>query len=233
MFASPRCSIAMCVGLLSLALAGCAGGGSATSASSPGPSPTPTPTPSPNSPTFSFTPASLNFGSVTAGSPKTSPISMSNTGAATITVSQLNVGNASFSIAGFTLPEKLNAGQTVSGTITFSPAGAGTITGSIVAMDSSGVLGTLSLSGTGIVATAHSVDVTWVASSSTGVASYDIYRSKTSGGPYTKIGNSTGTLFTDSTVKSGTTYFYVVTSMTSLNVESVISGEVTAVVPTP
>jgi fibronectin type 3 domain-containing protein len=52
----------------------------------------------------------------------------------------------------------------------------------------------------------------------TGVAaatSYSVLRSTTSGGPYTVIGTTTGTIFEDSTVVNSTTYFYVVEAVNS------------------
>ena len=80
----------------------------------------------------------------------------------------------------------------------------------------------------------HSVAVTWTASSSPGVANYNVYRSTTTGGPYTRVGSEvSGTSFSDTSVKAGTTYFYVVTSVTSSGVESAISSEIKSTVPTP
>jgi hypothetical protein len=64
---------------------------------------------------------------------------------------------------------------------------------------------------TGLSATAVSqtqVNLSWSASS--GATSYNVYRSTTSGGPYTSIGSSTTTSFSDTTASCNTTYFYVV-----------------------
>ena len=52
--------------------------------------------------------------------------------------------------------------------------------------------------------------VSWTASA--GATSYKIFRSTTSGGPYTQVGTSTTTSFTDSGLTCNTTYFYVVTA---------------------
>lgn len=80
----------------------------------------------------------------------------------------------------------------------------------------------------------HTVSLSWKASSST-VAGYNIYRSSTSGGPYTRI-NSTldnGTTFTDNNVQAGQTYFYVATAVNSSNTESGYSNQAEAIVPSP
>jgi len=49
------------------------------------------------------------------------------------------------------------------------------------------------------------------------VAGYNVYRGTVSGGPYTKINSSLVAAldYIDSTVQSGTTYFYVTTAIDS------------------
>jgi uncharacterized protein YjbI with pentapeptide repeats len=56
------------------------------------------------------------------------------------------------------------------------------------------------------------VNLGWTASTSGGVTGYNVYRGTTSGGPYTQIGSSTGTNFTDGNATGGTTFYYVVTA---------------------
>jgi IPT/TIG domain len=80
----------------------------------------------------------------------------------------------------------------------------------------------------------HTVSLTWTDSLS-GVSGFNVYRSSTSGGPYTRV-NSTilsSTLFTDNNVQTGQTYFYVTTAVNNSNVESVYSNQAQAVVPSP
>ena len=74
---------------------------------------------------------------------------------------------------------------------------------------------------------AMSVSLTWMASPSTTVG-YNVYRGTTSGGPYAPIGSAATTSFTDTTVTSGTTYYYVVTAVGPNSLESVFSNEVYA-----
>jgi len=79
--------------------------------------------------------------------------------------------------------------------------------------------------------TQHHVDLHWNPGSNAD-ASYNAYRSVTSGGPYAPIATSlTGVTYSDWTVKSGTTYYYVVTAVDSQGRESGYSGEATAAVP--
>jgi fibronectin type 3 domain-containing protein len=91
----------------------------------------------------------------------------------------------------------------------------------------------VSLTGTGVSASSHSVALTWDASASTGIIGYFVYRGAVSGGPYTKQNSSADTIlaFTDSGLISGQTYFYVVTAVDGSNVESGFSSEVLAAIP--
>lgn len=77
----------------------------------------------------------------------------------------------------------------------------------------------------------HSVALSWSPSSSTDVVSYNVYRSSASSGPFTKIGNASGTNFTDSSVQAGQTYFYTVTSVDNKNVESTEPTPVSVTTP--
>lgn len=80
----------------------------------------------------------------------------------------------------------------------------------------------------------HAVDLTWVASPSPGVTGYNVYRSLTTGGPYSLLNSSlvTGTTYTDTAVQSGQTYYYVVKAKSATE-ESGPSNEATAVIPNP
>jgi len=79
---------------------------------------------------------------------------------------------------------------------------------------------------------AHSAALSWTASSST-VSGYYVYRGTVNGGPYTLINPSpiTGLAYTDTTVQSGVTYYYVTTAVDINGVQSVNSNQVTAIIP--
>lgn len=108
------------------------------------------------------------------------------------------------------------------------------VSGSVsIASNATNSPSTITVSGTGVSVTPHSVALSWTASTST-VSGYNVYRGTTSNGPYsTKLNPSPVTTvgYTDSTVADATTYYYVVTAVDSSDVESVDSNQATAVIP--
>jgi uncharacterized protein YjbI with pentapeptide repeats len=74
--------------------------------------------------------------------------------------------------------------------------------------------------------------VSWTASPSGDVTGYHVYRSLTSGGPYSLVGSTTAPTqtFIDANAAAGTTYYYVVTAVAG-GVESVNSNEMFITVP--
>jgi hypothetical protein len=203
---------------------------------SPSPTPTPTPTPSPTpTPTGSITvtPTSLAFGTVVIGSTANQTVTISNPSTVSVSISKVAVSGTGFAASALTLPLTLASGQSVPVTVKFSPQTSGAVTGSLqITTSASTTPTTVVLSGTGGTIQ-HSVTLSWAASSSS-ASGYNVYRSTTSGGPYTKLNSTllTALTYTDSTVSSGATYYYVVTDLTS-GVESGFSNQATAVVPTP
>lgn len=206
---------------------------------SPTPAPTPTPTPSPSptpTPTGSITvsPTSVGFGTALIGSAANQTVTVSNPSTVSVSISKVAVSGTGFTAAGLTIPLTLNPGATASITVTFAPQTSGAATGSLqVTSSASTTPVSVALSGTGGTVQ-HSVTISWAASSST-VSSYNVYRGTGSGGPYTKLNATpqTALTYTDGTVSSGVTYFYVVTDVASDGTESGFSNQATAVVPTP
>jgi MYXO-CTERM domain-containing protein len=79
---------------------------------------------------------------------------------------------------------------------------------------------------TGVSATANGnnrIDVSWTANGST---SYNIYRSTTAGGPYTRVATAPASPYSDTGVSGSTTYYYVVRAVQCA--ESAKSVEVSA-----
>jgi hypothetical protein len=183
--------------------------------------------------TLAVSPSSLSFGSVTVGSSSVLSGTLTANGAS-VTVSSASLNNSEFVLSGISLPVTLAAGKSAGFTVTFTPQASGatsaTLSFSSNATNSPAVP---SMTGTGTAATQHTVDLTWTASAD--AVSYNIYRGTVSGGPYTMINTSpdSTTAYTDSTVVSGQTCYYVATSVNSESEESGYSNQTTAVIPNP
>ena len=80
---------------------------------------------------------------------------------------------------------------------------------------------------TGLMATAANAQVSLAWTASAGATSYNVKRSTTTGGPYTKISSPTATNFTDTNLANGTTYFYVVSAVNATG-ESANSAQASA-----
>jgi len=184
--------------------------------------------------TLSVSPASLSFGNVNTGSSASQSVSIANTGNSNVTISQISVSGAGFSASGVGAPVTLSPSQSVTLTVQFSPSVAGSVSGTIsVVSNASGSPAAISVSGTGVTPpVAHSVALTWNASSSI-VSGYNVYRSTVSGSSYAKVSSTllTGLTYTDGTVQSAQTYYYVTTAVDTSGSESAYSNEVQAVIP--
>lgn len=176
--------------------------------------------------------SSVSFGNVNVAATGTQTVTLTNAGTAAVTISNVSVSGAGFNATGAS-GAILNPGQTTSLTTTFTPAAAGSVTGSVkVASNATNSPDTITLSGMGVAVVNHSVALTWSPSTST-VSGYNTYSSQVSGGPYTKLTSApvAATAYTDSNVTAGQTYYFVVTSVDSNNMESAYSAEVSALVP--
>jgi len=80
--------------------------------------------------------------------------------------------------------------------------------------------------------TGHFADLAWKAGAKN-IAGYNLYRSTTSGGPYSQINTSllSANQYTDSNVENGTTYYYVATEVNRKGQESAYSKQAKAVIP--
>jgi hypothetical protein len=178
-------------------------------------------------------PTSLSFGNVVVGSNSALNGSLTASGAS-VTVNSASLNNAEFVLSGISLPETLSAGQSAAFTVTFTPQASGATSASLSFSSNAPNSPTVqTMTGTGTAPTQHTVDLTWSAAS--GAVGYNIYCSTVSGGPYTMINTSldSTTSYTDSSVVSGTTYYYVATTVDSESEESGYSTQVQAVIPTP
>lgn len=95
-------------------------------------------------------PASLAFGNVLVGSSSNLPLTVSNAGSTSETVSLGQVGGPGYSVSGVTLPLVLAAGQSFTFTVTFAPKTSGADPGSILATSPLSPTLTIPLAGTGV-----------------------------------------------------------------------------------
>jgi hypothetical protein len=198
----------------------------------PSPTPTPTPTPSPTQGTLTVSPQSLAFGSVLTGSSANQTITLSNSSSAAVTVSKIAATGTGFSQSAPALPLTLAPGKIASVAVTFAPTTAGSASGNVqITSNATNPAVAVALSGTGSTIQ-HSVDIAWD-SATPAPSGYNVYRSTQSGGTFAKLNAAplTVLIFTDNTVTSGTTYFYIVTSIAPDGTESGFSNQATAVVP--
>ena len=95
---------------------------------------------------------SLSFGNVLVGSASGGQtVALTNSGNSTVTVSQVNVTGAGFSVSGISLPLSLAAGQGASLNVGFAPAAAGSAAGNVsVVSNATNSPATISLSGAGV-----------------------------------------------------------------------------------
>jgi Abnormal spindle-like microcephaly-assoc'd, ASPM-SPD-2-Hydin len=184
--------------------------------------------------TLSVSASSFSFGSVNAGSSASKSVTLTNTGNASVTVSQVSITGTNFALVGAGAPITLSAGQSTMFSVQFSPAGAESDNGSVsITSNATGSPAAIALSGTGVAQQVqHNVQLSWTDSGS-GLAGYNVYRSTTSGSGYVLLNGALVPTdgFTDSTVQSGTTYFYVTTAVDGTGTESSHSNEAQAIVP--
>jgi hypothetical protein len=177
--------------------------------------------------------SSLAFGNVNTSSSATLSVTLTNAGNSSVTVLSVSLSGAGFSASGVSGGVILPPGRTATVTATFSPSAAGIIAGNVtVTSNATNSPDSIALSGTGVALVSRSASLSWTASTSV-VVGYNVYSSRTSGGPYTQLTSSPsiGTSYIDSTVQAGLIYYYVVTAVASGDAESVFSSEISAVIP--
>jgi hypothetical protein len=222
---------ALVVILACMGLSGCAGVSSGAQNSNSKPNPNQNQNPA-GAGQLSVSPTTMSFGNVALGSQSTL------SGTLTAASSDVDVTSAAwsgqgYSVSGITFPVTVTAGKSVNYTVIFTPQASGASSGSVSFVNdgtASPVIQTLD--GSGSQAGAHSVALSWNASTSA-VIGYNVYRGIQSGGPYRLLTSSLqpDTTYTDAGVTSGTTYYYVTTAVDSNHVESAHSNQAQAAVP--
>ena len=105
-------------------------------------------------PGLSIAPASFVFGSVVDGQTKSQNFTLTNTGSSSLTISQLSVSGAGYSISGLATPSTIAAGASATFSAVFAPTTAGSLPGTItISSNAPGSPSTIALSGTGVAGT--------------------------------------------------------------------------------
>ena len=172
-------------------------------------------------------PTSLSFAGQTGASLTPASVSITNTGAGSLTFT--GVSDQSWlvlSAASGTAPSNLQVSPSITG------LKAGTYTGH-VSFTGGGVTKVVTVA---LTVTSppvqHAVALSWNASPSTNVVSYSMYRSTISGSSYGLAASAIGGLsYLDQSVQTGTTYYYVVTAVDDQGRESSDSRETKVVIP--
>jgi len=184
--------------------------------------------------------SSVTVGSVVVGTSGTQTGTLSASGAS-VSVSSVSLSGSNpseFSISGLEFPVTVTTAQPVAFTVKFTPGATGAASASAsFASTASNTPTAGGLTGTGTAAPVHAVGLTWTASSTSGITSYNVYRSVYAGSTcssYTNIGSSPSstTAYTDSVVADGTTYCYATTAVDPSG-ESAYSNITQAVIPAP
>jgi hypothetical protein len=102
--------------------------------------------------TMAFSPGSLSFGNVSAGSSATQSLQLANTGNSSVTVTQVAASGAGISVSGVAVPVTLAPSQSVALSVRFAPTTAGASSGSVTVTNSDGVNAAAAVTGTQVQA---------------------------------------------------------------------------------
>ena len=183
---------------------------------------------------LAVSPASINFGNETVKTTTTQNVTLQNTGDISFTIQGISITGTGFSYSNLSQGVSLSPNQQITFQVSFTPTSAGAASATLSFTSSSlSSPATLILEGVGVnPVPTYTVQLSWDASTSQ-VAGYIVLRSETSGGPYTPLfGTALNALsYSDGTVSSGTTYYYVVTAVGETGGESGLSNQLTVVIP--
>jgi hypothetical protein len=183
---------------------------------------------------LSINATSISFGNVVLSAPATQTLTLSSTGSAAVTVNSAVLTGLGFSISGATFPLTLNPGQTASLNVQFETSVAGIAAGVLTLTSTSASAPTtvIALSATGVAAT---VTLSWTApvDPADPAVAYNVYRATGSSSTYQKLTSTADALtdYTDTSVASGSTYQYYVTSLDASGAESAPSATSSIAVP--
>jgi len=190
-------------------------------------------------PALTVTPTALVFGNESVGKTQTEGVTLKNTGNSNVTVSSIGVSAVDIQTGGGVNGATLAPGQSATLSISFSPKKAETVSGSITITSNAKSSPTIiQVSGTGVSggqapSTAHSVELSWQASTSPNITGYYVYRANGTTAAYSRLVTTpvSGLNYSDASVVNGETYTYAVTAVDSSGRESTYSSSTTATIP--
>jgi hypothetical protein len=195
-----------------------------------------------SAPNMQLSSSSISFGNEVVGGSLSQVLIISNTGTATLSISQVSETGSSFSTSGFSLPLTVVAGQQVTITLAFQPAAAGALSGNLsivsnapnsptsVALTGTGISAThtLSISPTslnfGNVTTGTSSASQTVTVTNTGNSNVAISQISVSGSEYSVSGGSTPVTLAPSQKLTLSVQFNVTTAGSASNSISIVSN---------
>ena len=176
-------------------------------------------------------PLNVNFGNVSVGSTASRIVTLTNTGNSNVMISRAALTGANLSLSGGAAVT-LSPSQSITLTVQYSPTTAAATAGTLaIVSNANGAPSSIPISGNGVTQAQHTVLLSWNASTS--ATGYNVYRSATSSSGYARVNSSLdGSLsYTDASVQTGQSYFYVTTAVDASGQESAYSSEVSAVIP--
>jgi hypothetical protein len=179
---------------------------------------------------------SISFGNVLLNLPTIQTVTLTSSGTAAVTVGSVAVTGSGFSLSPIVLPIVLNPGKTAIVSVIFLPTIKGSMTGQLTISSNSSKNATMviPLSG-GVASSSYQVELSWQApeASTDPISGYRAYRAPSGTTAYALLNSTvdTQTDFVDSTVQSGTSYDYIVTSVDANGNESAPSNAITVSIP--
>jgi hypothetical protein len=177
--------------------------------------------------------SSLNFGKTGLAASAQQAVTLTNTGSSSVSISGVSVSGAGFTAGGSASGITVSPSHSTTVSATFTPFTIGSLAGSLtITSNAKNSPVTITLSGTGVASSTHSVALSWSSSSST-VAGYNVYVSPSSAGPYSLLNSSPvpSTSYVDTNVLAGDTYYFRITSVSTSYQESAPSASVQAIIP--
>lgn len=178
---------------------------------------------------LAVSPSTLDFGQVEVGA-NSGLTGTLTAGDSSVTVTSADWNGEGYSASGIVFPVTIRAGQSIPFKITFAPNRTGSAAGKISFQSDAEHTPQAAFQGKGT--TSHRVTLAWRPAASS-VVGYNVYRGAAAQGPYAQINSAVHpkATFTDATVASGKTYFYMTTAVNQNGRESKPSNQVRVTIP--